>query len=332
VSDATLSTEQIAALVEAAKEGQLPEREQGRQRRARRIREVDFSRPTKFTQEQQRRIERSHEAFCRATATRLTAELRMGVELELLNVAQLTWASALTEVPPASIFAVVEAVPLGTRIVVSAETGAIVWMMERLLGGGTSIVPARTLHRDLSEIELTLTRRLFGTVLAQLSLTWDELIGVQLKVLEIETAVANVQAAPPSEPTLALTIEMRADGTSSTISLLVPYRSIEQAVDKLPTGHYSELMGEPVADEHSAAAVRQALSGVDVELRAEVGGVEMTIEEVLALKEGDVVRLESPSTSGVLLCAGPVPVHRARPGRSGRRRAVSVIGRLEGSE
>jgi len=329
----TLSTEQIAALVEAAKEGQLPERGQGRQRRARRIREVDFSRPTKFTQEQQRRIERSHEAFCRATATRLTAELRMGVELELLNVAQLTWASALTEVPPASIFAVVEAIPLGTRMVVSAETGAIVWMMERLLGGGgAATVPARNLHRDLSEIELTLTRRLFGTILAQLSLTWEELVGIRLNVLEIETAVANVQAAPPSEATLALTIEMRADGTSSTISLLIPYRSIEQAVDKLPTGHYSELMGEPVADEKTAAAVRKALGGVDIELRAEVGGVEMTIEEVLSLKEGDIVRLETPSTNGVLLCAGPVPVHRARPGRSGRRRAVSVTGRLEGSE
>ena len=87
-----------------------------------------------------------------------------------------------------------------------------------------------------------------------------------------------------------------------------------------------------VADEHSAAAVRQALGGVDIELRAEVGGVEMTIEEVLALKEGDIVRLESPSANGVLLCAGPVPVHRARPGRSGRRRAVSVVGRLEGAE
>jgi flagellar motor switch protein FliM len=328
----TLSTEQIAALVEAAKEGQLPDRENGRGRRPRRVREVDFSRPTKFTQEQQRRIERSHESFCRSTATRLTAELRMSVELELLNMAQLTWASSLTEVPPASIFAVVEAQPLGTRMVVSAETGAIVWMMERLLGGGVELAPARALHRDLTEIELTLTRRLFGTLLAQLSLTWEELVGIQLRVVEIETAVANVQAAPPSEPTLALTIEMRADGTSSTLSVLVPYRSIEQAVDKLPTGHYSELLGEVTADEESTDAVRQALGGVEIELRAEVGGVELTIEQVLALKEGDVIGLGGSSAGGVLLCAGPVPVHRARPGRSGRRRAVSVVGRLEGSE
>ena len=51
-----LDRDKVAALVEAAKQGQLPD--QGAtpaHRRGQRLRTVDFSRPTKFTSDHQRR-------------------------------------------------------------------------------------------------------------------------------------------------------------------------------------------------------------------------------------------------------------------------------------
>src|SRR6185436_12283443 len=50
-------------------------------------------------------------------------------------------------------------------------------------------------------------------------------------------------------------------------------------------------------------------------------GVHLPIEAVLALKPGDVLSLQAPADGGVTLYADKVPVHRARPGRSGPRRA-----------
>ena len=74
---------------------------------------VDFSRPTKFTADQQRRLERAHDAFCRTASARLSAELRVPLELEVINIDQLTWANAHGQVPPNSIAAIIEAAPLG---------------------------------------------------------------------------------------------------------------------------------------------------------------------------------------------------------------------------
>ena len=64
-------------------------------------------------------------------------------------------------------------------------------------------------------------------------------------------------------------------------------------------------------------------------LRAEVAAIEMPIEEVLALRPGDVVRLGAPRR-GRRRRSSPtsVPVHRAQPGRSGPRRAVQVVERV----
>jgi flagellar motor switch protein FliM len=68
---------------------------------------------------------------------------------------------------------------------------------------------------------------------------------------------------------------------------------------------------------------------VHVELRAEVARTQIALEDLLALKPGAVVRFGSPVQGGVTIFADAVPVHRARPGRSGNRRAVEVTDRLD---
>ncbi len=54
----------------------------------------------------------------------------------------------------------------------------------------------------------------------------------------------------------------------------------------------------------------------------------LPIESVLALKEGDLLRLNSPAAGGITLYADQVPVHTGRPGRSGSRRAVQVTNNI----
>ena len=89
MSGPVLSPDAIAALVDAAREGRLPEEKLAPQRR-RRMRAVDFTRPTKFTAEQTRRLHRTLDAFCRTASTRLSAELRVPLEMEVLTSSQLT--------------------------------------------------------------------------------------------------------------------------------------------------------------------------------------------------------------------------------------------------
>ena len=321
-----LTPEQIAELVAAAKEGDVPRKEPSATRRPRRVREIDFTRPVKLAPDQERRFERAHETFCRTASTRLSAELRSQVEFEVINIEQLTWSTALTGVPQPSIFGVVAARPLDTTILLSVEQPLVFEFVERLIGGGGSeTVP----NRSLTEIELALTRRTFVGMIEQLSAVWQELFGLDLSLLELESQVANVELAPPSEPTIALTIETRGEHSSSTMSVLIPHRSIAAVTGRLAS-HYSELAESPALDEALHELVRSSVGAVEVDVRAEVGTVDLTIGDVLALTEGDVLRLATPASAGVYLCVDGVRLHRARPGRSGSRRAVEIVERLEG--
>jgi flagellar motor switch protein FliM len=122
-----------------------------------------------------------------------------------------------------------------------------------------------------------------------------------------------------------LHLEARLDGLVSPLVLCLPYRSVEHIVDKLEHRHYE---GQ-VIDTAAAGKVREAISGIDVELRVEAGAVELKVSEVLGLAVGDVIRLRRPADKGVVVYAGDVPTYVASPGRNGNLRAVQVRGAWE---
>jgi flagellar motor switch protein FliM len=65
-------------------------------------------------------------------------------------------------------------------------------------------------------------------------------------------------------------------------------------------------------------------------VRAEVGSRTLTVDDLLALQPGDVLKLGTAAPAGTLY-AGAVPIHEVRPGRSGTKRAVEIVSSIGGS-
>lgn len=292
--------------------------------RRHRVREIDFRRPSKFPREQVRRVEHSHRAFCRSASSRLGTELRTDVGLRVARTDQLPYSTVMVdEVPPAALVAVLELQPLATQAVLILELPLAFRLVERLLGGGDTLDDE--LRDGLTDVELAVARRALQSIIEPLSTTWLDLAGVGLALSAISATPTTVQIAPPSEPTLVIVFEAELDGVLSPIRLCVPYRSVAAVTDRLDHGEY----GHDMTAAGLEGAPRMAVAGVELELRAEVGAVEMTLDEVLRLRAGDVVRLRRPADRGIVVCIGDQPMHVADPGRNRNRRAVRINGRWQ---
>jgi flagellar motor switch protein FliM len=313
-----MNPEQVAALVEAAKQGQIPE-QAAAPRRGHRLRTVDFSRPTKFTADHQRRIARAIDTFTQTSVTRLSTELRTPLELETINTSQATWSGAQSQLPGSSLWVTLEVQPLGTRILLTVEQSFILMCLDCLLGGAPEKPPR---ERRFSEIDTMLTQRLIESMIHQLSMVWHDLAGVTLSLVEIETFNDASQIAAVSEPTLVVVIESRINKHSASMALLIPWMSIDAVADRM-SGKESD---EPEADLLGAAEIGRAVAGVPVTLRAEVAAVELPINEILALRAGSVIKLGKTAEEGVTLFAENVKLARAQPGCNGPRRAIQVSG------
>ncbi len=330
----TLSADDIAQLFAAAKDGKLPDEQPARTRRQRSIRKIDFSRPMKLSLMEQRRFEQAHATFCRDASVRLSSELRSSIELEVINSSQLTWDAALGDVPQPSILGVAACSPGEATILICIEEGLVLRMIERLLGGSYTDIPV---PRTMTEIDTALARGIFEELLGTLSSVWQGLLGLSLSLIEfeshksgqVESQNTGLDLMPRGQPTLELTIEARDQSASSTILLLVPHTAIESAGKSLGDSSSKDADGQ-AGGEASSEAVRSALGAVRVEVRAEVGAVGLTIGEVLSLGEGDVVRLGTAGEAGITI--GDNRLHHARPGLSGKRRAVQIVDSLENVE
>jgi flagellar motor switch protein FliM len=319
-----LGDDRIAELFEQAKTGDVPAWNAPSPRREPRVRTVDFSQPTKFTKDEQRHLRRAHETFCRTASTRLSADFRMPIDLELIAGTQYTWSSALSEVQAETTCAVLRTKETGVKLAMMVDLPLLLTLIERLFGGDAGKIPP---ERVLSDIDMKIGRRVIEMLLEQLSVVWKDLLGLELEFVDFEPEPATAGIVPLSEPVLSLTTEARFARSSFTLTTLIPYTLIDGAPTKLHTGGRD---GAP--NDRAAQLMHAALGGASVELRAEVGSAEIRVDDVLALKVGDKVGIGPASPDSIKLCVDSVPVHTTRAGRNGHRRAVQILGRAKGAE
>jgi flagellar motor switch protein FliM len=315
-----LNPDQIAALFEAAKSGHVPESTPAPTRRNHRLRTVDFSRPTKFTSDHQRRILRAIDTFCATAQTRMTAELRCPIELEVINTTQVTWSSSQSQLPGNSLAVTLEVQPVGTRMLMTAEKSLVLTAIEAYLGGVPDKAPK---ERRFSEIDWTLSRRLVESIVNQLSLVFHELGGLSFAIEDIDLHSDASTIASVSEPTFVIMFEVRMNRQSSALALLIPWAAIDPVADRIA--------GRELVDESELAesGMGRALSAAPVTLRAEVAAIDLPVEEILSLAPGSVIRLGARADEGVSLFAENVKLGRAQPGCNGARRAVQISGSAE---
>jgi flagellar motor switch protein FliM len=288
-----------------------------------RVQEIDFRRPTKFPRDLVRRLEHAHESFCRTASSGLSAELRASLELAVAGSEQLPYGTAMVETEQDSLLAVLNVKPLDTEVAMLIEMPLALRLVDRLLGGGGK--PREVISDSLTDLEVVILRRAVQSLVEPLSATWLDLADVHFEIGSMQTSPMTFQLVPPSEPVLMLHLEARLDGLVSPIILCLPYRSVEDVVNRLEHRHYE---GQKL-DLADANKVRDAISGVDVELRVEAGATDLKVSEVLDLKVGDVVRLKRPADKGMVIYAGDVPTYVGTPGRNGNARAVQVRGAWE---
>ena len=282
------------------------------------MREVDFRRPSKFARDQIRRLQTAHESFARSASSRLSAELRAGLQIEVVGNDQLPYSTVMAEeVPSQALVTVLAVEPLETELLLIMDMQLALCLVDRLLGGNGVVSPSAA---TLTDVEVAIARRALSSLVEPLSDTWLDFADVQLSIASVSTVPTSVQIVPPSEPTLLLNFQADVDGLFSIMTLCMPHRSVAPLGHRLEQTHF----GTPSEDAAAAEAVRAAVKGVEVELRAEVGAVELTVEEVLGLSAGDVLPLDRAAAKGVTLFAADVPAYSTTPGRNGGARAVQV--------
>jgi flagellar motor switch protein FliM len=318
-----LSQDEIDQLLTAISTGEVEGEEALRKAETRKIKIYDFKRPDKFSKDQIRTLQMMHETFARLTTTSLSAQLRTIVHVHVASVDQLTYEEFLRSIPNPTTLAVINMDPLKGSSILEIDPSITFTVIDRLFGGPGE---ASKINRELTDIELSVIEGIIVRILGNLREAWSNVIDLRPRLGNIETNPQFAQIVPPSDMVVLITLETKVGDVEGMTNFCIPYLTIEPIITKLSAQYWYSSIRKGGTTEN-LAILKKRLETVFVELRAELGSMEISVRDVLKLQRGDIIKLEKTKISADMeLKIGNRKKFFVRPGVVGNRVAVQVTG------
>ena len=293
-----------------------------------RLRVYDFKRPDKFSKDHLRGVQMLFDNFCRFVTSYFSGFFRMTVHSNVESVDQITYEEFANSLPNPCAVAVVQWGSLASNMLVSFSPQVAIPMVDRLCGGpGDSFL----LSRVLTDIESAVLMRVTETMTDMLSVTLREFKVEEhnLKVSSIELNPLFIQQAmAPNDVVLSVILRMKFGAQSGTIEFCLPYTLLEPILPTLSAHRWFSRRDETDQPDGTTDAI-EAITHTEIPISCTLGESTLTMKDVLSLKPGDVIELNTRRRDPVVVRILDKPKFKAEIGRIGSRLAARIVSRAD---
>lgn len=310
-AERVLSQEEIDNVFKSLKSGQ---------ERVKPAQPYDFRRPDRIPKDQLRAIHLLHENFTRSLSSSLSAFLRAYVAANLVSVEQLSFVEFTQCLPSPSCLVSVSMKPFDGNALLELNPTLVFPTLDMLLGGnGKSPIKVT---REVTEIEQSILESVFRIILNDLRSAWQGVAPIDFRIDSMETEPQLLQVLAPNEAVVAISMELRIGESSGMMNLAIPSITVKMLRQKFDQ-QWSMRRTESTDEDRRRILdiINPAQIVVDTQLR----GPRLSVEDLLALEEGQVVVFDHPVHRELQVLMNGRPKFRARVGTSGRKRAA-VLG------
>lgn len=324
-SNETLSQEEIDNLLnsfggtgEEGEQSEETEASQIPQIEDKSVREYNFRRPVKFSREQQRTLQLIHENFAREISTYLSGRTRTFVEVRYASIDQITFSEfqqSLTTPTYMGIFST-DLLSGSAILQIGLDIGYV--MIDKLLGGpGISIEDMRS----PTDIEMSILRKESSVMLRSLSKAWSNISEFDVQLDKVETNPQFVQIAPPNEMTVLITMSITVRDVQGFINICFPSSTLEPVSDKLNTRMWTQSYKY---SEKSKEDLKKLIMLSEMSLSAVLGKSVLSLNDLLRVQTGDVIRLDSFYEDPINVEIQGTPVYKSKIGKNKGYYAVKI--------
>ena len=148
--------------------------------------------------------------------------------------------------------------------------------------------------KDFTPIELQIVRKVVDLAIDDLESAWASVEKIEASFVRTEINPQFVGIVPPTDIVIASTFDVELENANGTITLVIPYATIEPIKQKLATGFQVE--SDQTDKKMWTAIIRSQLLDTSVNLNVNLGQSEITLNDLMQLKVGDVIPLDQDTT------------------------------------
>ena len=315
-----LSQEEIDALLEVVEEeGDAPSGLDNDGSDTRQIILYDFKRPNRVSKEQLRAVKGIHDKMARNLASQISSIMRSIVEIQLHSVDQMTYGEFLMSLPSPTSFNVFSIKPLDGNCVIEINPSIAFPMIDRLLGG---LGEAYESTRELTDIELNLLDAILRIVMQRLKEAWAPITDMYPTVETKESSPNVVQIVSQNEIVIMVVMEIIIGNSSGMINLCYPVIYLEPILSRL--ANRDIMLGETSAKKSRNKELNTLISRAEVFNEAIIGRAELSVGELLDLKQGDIIRLDRAADDKAIVMIDKKELFLAEIGLHRFRKSIKI--------
>lgn len=283
----------------------------------------DFRRPNRISKNQVRTLQNVHESFAEVFGYYLVSKLQTVVSISVTSVDQLFYSEFILSVSNPSCLYVFDIEGTDGNGIMEISPQLALTLVERLLGGAAEIQPK---PRNITPIEQAVVRGIIEHSLSDLKNAWKSIAEINFKYSRLEMEADFVQIAPSSEIVVVVSFDVIIGVHTFLMNLCFPTFALEEVLAKLN----KQLVTSTTVKQSRARMkenleiITQQMSSTYLPITAELGKTALSVAEVLELKEGDVIKLNSRVNQEIEIIIAGKRKLAGRPGSVEGKKAVRV--------
>ena len=173
--------------------------------------------------------------------------------------------------------------------------------------------------REFTPTENRIVHKMLEQAFIDMKAAWKTVMDVEFDYMSSEVNPAMANIVSPSEVVVINTFHIELDGGGGELHMTMPYSMLEPIKEMLDAGLQTDVDEK---DDRWGSVLRRDIMGADIELNANLVEKEVTLRDIVELKEGDILPVEMPDQ--VVLKANGIPVFDTQLGVSNGHLALKI--------
>lgn len=283
----------------------------------------DFTSQDRIVRGRMPTLEMINERFARSFRNSLHDLVRRNAEITVGGVQMLKYAEYIHSLFVPTSMNLVRAKPLrGTSLMVFDPK--LVFSVVDNFFGGDGRFHSKIEGREFTPTELRIIRMIMDRAFVDMQEAWAPVMPIEFEYMSSEVNPQFANIVSPTEVVVVSTFQVELEGGGGDLHMTMPYSMLEPVKNLLDAGAQSDSSEK---DENWSRELKEGIKGARVDLESTLTETQLTLKEILELKEGDIIPIEIPEM--VTLRAEGVPVFKGVYGSSQGNTAIKVVDKVK---
>lgn len=282
------------------------------------VRSYDFMVPNKFSKELLRSLKAIHDNMSRMVSASISVFLRQDIKIYLNYLEQRTYQEYIEEASEGVLYYVVSFID--DKAIVGLDANVALLLVEKLLGGKGAKTGIN--RNEPTEIESKVISNLLDQIFSLQKESWGRVMPEVPRIIKQDNHPKLIHICQPNDAVLSMRFEIIIGDEIGNITYCIPFNAIENVLPQFTT---EDTMDSRLKKgEKKTQEIIKNIHDAVVPLTSILGRTEVTVADVLSLRQGDIIDFCISSTSPVVINVGEFKKFSGELGISNKKYAIKI--------